>query len=321
MIGAVTRIDSGNLTLKPDAGGEVTITLLPGVSFRRVAPGETNLQKATTIGVTDIHAGDRVLARGTAPGQAALVVVISQSDITQKQAADRADWEKRGVSGTVAAVSTDTLTLRARTLTGDTQIVLSLGANGVVRRYAPDSIRFADAIPAKWAEIRVGDQVRARGERTSVGVVAEEVVAGTFRTIAAVVGGSGNAGDLQITELESKKKITLKLTADTSLRRLSPQTAQVIAARVRPELAGKGKNDGKAAPDFAQMVERSPAIKVADLQSGDALVISIIAGASADRMTAISVIAGVEPILTKPGTQEMSLGSWDINLGGGLGAP
>ena len=113
MIGAVTRIDSGNLTLKPDAGGEVTITLLPGVSFRRIAPGETNLQKATTIGVTDIHAGDRVLARGTAPGQAALVVVISQSDITQKQAADRADWEKRGVSGTVAAVSTDTLTLRA----------------------------------------------------------------------------------------------------------------------------------------------------------------------------------------------------------------
>jgi hypothetical protein len=53
------------------------------------------------------------------------------------------------------------------------------------------------------------------------------------------------------------------------------------------------------------------------LKTGDALVISSTVGANADRVTAISLVAGVEPILTKPGTQEMTLGNWTAVGGGG----
>jgi hypothetical protein len=65
------------------------------------------------------------------------------------------------------------------------------------------------------------------------------------------------------------------------------------------------------------MLDNSPTISLADLKVGDAIVVSSTVGASADRVTAIKLLAGVEPILTKPGTQEMSLGGWSLGGGGG----
>ena len=67
------------------------------------------------------------------------------------------------------------------------------------------------------------------------------------------------------------------------------------------------------------MIERSPNIALADLKAGDAIVVSSTVGAVADRITAITLLSGVEPILTKPGTQVMSLGSWSLDMGGGIG--
>ena len=68
---------------------------------------------------------------------------------------------------------------------------------------------------------------------------------------------------------------------------------------------------------MTQMLDNSPAITLADLKVGDAIVVSSTVGAAADKVTAIKLLAGVEPILTKPGTQEMSLGGWSLGGGGG----
>src|SRR5579862_424501 len=67
-VGLVTRIDAAEkqIVLKTDAGVEVTVSLQPTASFRRVAPGENDLRNAATIALADINAGDRVLARGRA---------------------------------------------------------------------------------------------------------------------------------------------------------------------------------------------------------------------------------------------------------------
>jgi hypothetical protein len=65
------------------------------------------------------------------------------------------------------------------------------------------------------------------------------------------------------------------------------------------------------------MIDRSPTITAADLKTGDAIVVESTVGATAGRVTAITLVAGVEPILTKPGTREMSLGSWSLEAGGG----
>jgi hypothetical protein len=64
------------------------------------------------------------------------------------------------------------------------------------------------------------------------------------------------------------------------------------------------------------MLDRAPTVTLADLKPGDALIVSSTVGASTDQMTVITLLAGVEPILTKPGTREMALGSWSL---GGIG--
>lgn len=65
------------------------------------------------------------------------------------------------------------------------------------------------------------------------------------------------------------------------------------------------------------MFDRAPSITAADLKAGDAIVVSSTVGAASDKITAITLFAGVEPILTKPGSREMALGDW--NMGGDLG--
>ena len=341
-IGAVTKIDAEakTLVLKTDAGAEVPVQILPTVTVRRVAPGETSLNNAATIALGDIAVGDRVLARGVSANQtvsATLLVVMSQSDIAKKQAADRADWDRRGVMGIVTNVSAESIVIKSRTLAGSSQITITPGAKASIRRYEPDSVNFADAKPVSLGDIKVGDQIRARGTKSADGasMVAEELVGGAFKTIAGVIVSiDAQAGEMRINNIETKKPVTVKVNKDSNMRKLPPQLAQMLAVRIHPEWArtvpaakpaapptGGAPVAGAApaaAPDFQQMVDRSPNITLADLKAGDALVISSTVGATADRITAITLMAGVEPILTKPGTQQMSLGTWSLDMGGAI---
>jgi len=322
-VGVVTNIDAANatLTLKTDAGPEVLVTMLPNVGYRRVAPGESDLSKAVAIALSDISRGDRVLARGQKKDQsvaASLIVVISRDDLAKKQEAERADWKGRGVAGVVSAITPDSLTIPLRTASGAKPLTIAALPNAVIRVYAPDSVKFAEAKPGKWSDIKVGDQVRARGARTPDGskLLAEEIVTGTFKTMAAVVTAVDAAeGRIRVNNIDTKKPMVVRVTADSVLRRLQPQVAQTIALRVHPELAaGRGTPAGGAAPDTQQLLESSPGISVADLKAGDAIVVSSTVGAAADQITAITLYAGVERILTKPGTQVMALGSWSVDF-------
>jgi hypothetical protein len=69
------------------------------------------------------------------------------------------------------------------------------------------------------------------------------------------------------------------------------------------------------------MLDRAPKIALADLMPGDAMIISSTVGASADQVTAITLVAGVEPILTAPGRKDMVLGEWSLGVDLGGGAP
>jgi Cu/Ag efflux protein CusF len=326
-VGTVTKIDAAahTLSLKTDAGAEVQVSMASTARFRRVEPGQTSLKGAATIQFSDISVGDRVLARGSKENQsvdATLIVVMSRSDIAKKQEAERADWDKRGVTGLVTAVSPDSITMNVRTLAGAKSLTIVPADHAMVRRYAPDSVKFEDAKPSTLAAIKIGDQVRARGDKNQDGsqMTAEEIVSGTFKTIAGVVLSiDAQANTLQIRDLETKKPVTVKIEHDSSMHKLEPMLAQLIAARVHGEVAapgGRGFGGGRGG-DLQQMLERSPAITLADLKPGDAVVVSSTVGTTAGTITAITMLAGVEPILTKPGTQEMSLGSW--NPGGGIG--
>jgi hypothetical protein len=344
-VGLVTKIDAAEkqIVLKTDAGAEVTVSLQPTASFRRVAPGENDLRNAATIAFTDISAGDRVLARGRVSEDqktavATLVVVMSQADIAKKQASERADWDKRGVIGVVTAVSPSDIAITVRGAGAAKPLIITPGPNAQIRRYSPESTKFTDAKPSTLAEIRTGDQVRALGDKNEDGskMTAQEIVSGSFRELAATILSIDAAkSELRVNDLASKRPVVLKINAESNLRKLPPQMAQMLAARNRPPEPGAsrearpaGAPEGRAGRgpggrgELTQMLDRIPKVTLADLKAGDAIIVLSTVGPAQDQLTAITMLAGVEPILTKPGTKEMELGSWSLGgVGGDAGTP
>jgi hypothetical protein len=82
--------------------------------------------------------------------------------------------------------------------------------------------------------------------------------------------------------------------------------------------AGNSAGPGGRTPDFQQFLARLPAASIADLQKGDVVMIVATQGATPGDATAISVIGGVELLLTASprGAREM-LSPWSLGGGGG----
>src|SRR6266481_1767803 len=186
-IGEVKVIDAAGrqLIVKTDAGSLVT-----------VAPGEKTLNNATKITFGDVGEGDRVWARGKVADDhksvpAVALIVMNKADIAKKQEAERAEWKRRGILGIITALKPESkeITISSRSLMGQQAVTIPVSDKVEMRRYAPDSIKFADAKPAGFAELKVGDQLRALGERSADGLsfTPEKVVTGAFRNVAGTV--------------------------------------------------------------------------------------------------------------------------------------
>ena len=81
-------------------------------------------------------------------------------------------------------------------------------------------------------------------------------------------------------------------------------------------------NNGAGAPDFQQMLSRMPAVSVTDLQKGDAVILVATEGNSTSGPTAITLLAGVEPILSAAptGTRASTiLSPWNLGAPAGAG--
>ena len=109
-----------------------------------------------------------------------ILIVNTKADIEKKRETERAEWQARGVVGTVSAVNAagKEITISTRTPEGPKPVVIAASGEAVkLRRYAPDSIKFADAKSSTFEEVKVGDQLRAKGERSADGarLTAEEV--------------------------------------------------------------------------------------------------------------------------------------------------
>jgi len=355
VVGAVQAIDSANgqITLLTDDGKTVKIVPHAGAKFLRLPPGEKIMANAKPIAAGDIGAGDRVLARGElsedkAALAASTLVVMTKADIARKQQADQAEWQKRGVNGPVTAVDAKAgeVTINTRTAEGMKPLIIAVGDKTTVSRYAPDSVKFADAKLGAVADIKPGDQVRALGVKSEDGThyAAEELVSGSFRNVAAtVISIDPVAHVMKVTDLSTKKPLLVRVNSDSTMRKLPEMVAKMIAARAAGGAGGPGGAGGAQRPqgtppaaggaargappgqgghgDMQQMLERMPAMKLEDLKPGDAIIVSSTVGADPAEVTAITLVAGVEPILSAapPGSQRaMMLGSWnmDMNMGG-----
>jgi hypothetical protein len=357
VVGKVKAVADNVITLTTDAGDDLNIQLGEASRLLRAEPGQKDLKSAAPVRAQDVQPGDRLLARGrfSEDGKflvASTVLLMKAADVSAKQEHDREEWRLHGVGGLVSGVDLagQAITISVPGFGGNKTVKITAVKNTIVRRYAPDSIKFDDAKTASLAEVKSGDQLRARGDRSSDGseLSAQEIVFGTFRNIAGTVISTDAAKKkLIVTDLATKKLVVLDISADSQLRKLLPMIAQRIATRLKggpPEGGGPagvgsvppagmprpggGPPNGEGAngrtagpPDFQQMLSRMPAVTLADLQKGDAVMIVSTEGTASAAPKAVTLLTGVEPILVASpdrGRAAMLLSPW--NLGEALGA-
>jgi hypothetical protein len=233
-LGEVKTIDAAakQLTIQTDAGATVSVTVTDKTSYKKLAPGEKSLANATDTTLAEVGEGDRIMARGTVDVEhksvpALQIIVMTKGDLAKKQDAERAEWRRRGIVGVISALKPDTkeITISHRAMGGTQAIVMQVSDKTEMRRYAPDSIKFADAKPGNFGELKVGDQLRALGDRTEdpLRFNPQKIVSGSFRTIGGVVTAVDPAtGEIKINELEKKTPLTIVVKHDAVLRRFPP---------------------------------------------------------------------------------------------------
>jgi hypothetical protein len=353
-VGTIKSISGNTITLTTSVGTDVTIQVQDATKLVRIAPGQKDLKDATPIQLADIQPGDRILVRGTLADDgkavvAASIVAMKKADIADKQSRDREEWQKHGTGGLVSSVdaSSNSISVALPAVGEKKSVAIHLSKDTVLRRYAPDSVKFDDAKPAPLDQIKPGDQLRARGTRSVDGAefTADEIVSGTFRNIAGTISAlDASAGTITVQDLTSKKPITVKITAESQLRKLPQPMAQRIAARLKgtpPDATSPAAASGNAAPasgnaasggsggmgrpggggtaDLQQVISRMPPATLADLQRGDAVMIVATEGGPNTPSTAITLLGGVEPILEASPKSSPStiLSPWSLSSGGG----
>jgi hypothetical protein len=356
-VGTIKSISGNSITLTTDTGTDVNIVIQEGARLVGVAPGQKDLNGASPLQLQDLQIGDRLLVRGKLADDgksvlAASVIVMKKTDIAEKQVHEREEWQRHGVGGLVNSVdaSAGAIAITTNGLGPNKDVVIHISKDTILRRYAPDSVKFDDAKPSPLNEIVAGDQLRARGTRSADGkeLTADEIVSGSFRNIAGpITAMDPGASTISVQDLLSKKTITLKITLDSQLRKLPPPMAQGIALRLKGAPADTASNSSASTPaaprgdvpqrgspggirgggggDLQQAIGRMPPASLADLQKGDAVMIVATQEAPESRSTVITLLGGVEPILEaspKNGASTL-LSPWSLSSapGGDAGSP
>ncbi|HVF50168.1 MAG TPA: hypothetical protein VNA19_08790 [Pyrinomonadaceae bacterium] len=375
VIGEVAAVDMSakQLFVKTNAGSVVVVGVADSTTYMRLPPGESSLTKATKSTFAEISAGDRVFARGKVADDrkamvARMLIINTKADIEKKQEADRAEWKRRGIVGVVSALNpaTKEITLQARGPEAKPVIIPTTGTVKL-RRYAPDSVKFSEAKPSTFEELKVGDQLRAKGDKSEDGTRfnAEEVVTGSFRTVVGTITGVDAAtNQIKINTLQGNQPVTVVVSRDSMLKMIPADFAAMMMQRAagggapgapgaatpaqggagtRPPAAttaGQGSTTppatagGPAAGgppagggmrrmgDMQEMMDRLPPTSVAELKPGSMVVFST-TGTDPTRVTAIQLVAGIEPLVAmmsgRPGGGRGPGGGGGAGAGGGAG--
>jgi hypothetical protein len=261
------------------------------------APGALDLSHAQPAKITDIAREDRVLVSFVAGmAEARRIVLISATAIERRNAAERADWEKRGLSGAVVSREGDRIVLETRSPQGAQHTTIVVTPKTGIRRYAPDSVKFTEAEPSTLDAIAVGDQLRTRGDRSADGasLTADDIVFGTFlTTVGSVTAVNKETGEMSIADLASKQPLTIRLTADTQIKKM-PDLREMVFGHPK---AGGSQESARPAGSMAEMLQQLPAGSIDDLKVGSSVAVTSTRGARADRVTGIMVIANIGGLL------------------------
>ena len=253
-IGTIKAISGSTLTLAPEAGSEMAVTVAPNAKIARVNPGSKDL---APIQLSDLQVGDTVRVRGHASADGKSingleVIVITRSAVAAVTDQIRQDWQKRGLGGIVDSIDagTGTVNISVPGISGKKTLVVHTSASTIMYRYAPDSAKPEDAKRIELQGVKIGDQLRARGNRNADGteIMAEEIYTGVFpKFVGTIKSIDTNTGTLSVLDLATKKTVQLKVTADSQLHKIPAEMAQRFAARLKGNMpAGTPGSGGPA---------------------------------------------------------------------------
>ncbi len=322
--GSVDVVLSGKTEFKRVPPENPVLKAAVASTFQEIAVGDR-------LAVSGIFAADKK----TMPAKS--VYLMTKTDIAQKQTKESEQWRTRGVSGKVVSVNPQNkqITIEVRGLANSSNVVLTPKENAKFRRYAPDSVKYSETKASSVSEIKPGDMLRALGDKSADGAAftAEEVLTGAFQTVAGTVKTIDAAkGEVVIADFQTKKDVTITVGQSSTLKKFPEEMAQRMAMMqaaggagggIRPAGQRQNRPDGGMRPPqtgnpqgenrnqggqgrggmrggqggIDDMLERFPNITVADLKFGDMIAVSSTKSADSTRITAIKLLAGVEPFL------------------------
>jgi len=329
-LGPVTAVSVGGLTLTDSkTNTPITVTVPATVKILVVAPGSTDLKSATSGSLADVAIGDKALVTGTAGDTgdtltAVRVVLMKATAIAQSHQAEEAAWTQ-GSGGIVKSI--DPAAGIVVISSGMKSITVSTTPHTIVRHYSGDSVRFEDAVLTKLSDIKPGDQLRVRGAKSAdgAGITADEIVAGSFHNYSGLIASIDAASStITLKDLATKKTVSVTVTPNSDIHRIPLQMATMLAARMKgttaatPGTAPAAPAAQRAGADLSQMLSRLPTETLGGLKVNDAvMIVATSPVADSVKSNAVTVLAGVDPILTAAPTGEMTLSPWSV----GSGAP
>ncbi|QQS42452.1 MAG: hypothetical protein IPM63_05810 [Acidobacteriota bacterium] len=302
--------------------GVIDSILVSTTKFKKLPPDNLSLKAATDSSLEELSVGDRVLLTGQVSADKKSIVttgvyLVKASDLAAQQAKQRAEWQSRGISGRVTAVdqAAGTITVEMRGITGAATILTVSAKEGAkFLRYSPESPRYSDALSSNLGEIEAGDMIQALGDRNAEAntFAAEEIITGAFQTVAGTVKSvDADKNEVTITDLVNEEDLVIAVNASSLLKKFPEEAAQRLAGfqammgsggqgrpgggQARPAGEGQGRPGGRM--DLNEMLNRFPTITVSDLKPGDMIAVSSPKGKDPGRLTAIKLLAGVEPFI------------------------
>lgn len=347
---AVKTDKSGDTTVKFDDKTSFLRLPVGETDVKKATPA-----KSSDVGTGDrilarVHTDDPT-------GQPALTFYITkQADIAQRNQKTLDEWKTQSVTGTAKSIDPAAKQIVMSVSGGRgpaKDVTLDMSAPNVSYERYRSALAKYEADNTMMASIHVGDRLQVLGTKNAdqTQIKVEAIQSGLFKSIPVMIKSIDSAtSEITATDIVSKKPITIVIRADTSMKRLDDATAAMLARRLNPSAAQGGRGGrGQGGPppsadgggfaggrgrgpggdggggrggggfDLAKILETQPTIHLADLKAGEPLVINFSAENDMSKLTAMSLVAGVDPILrAAPANGPDPLGgNWNLGGGGG----
>ena len=360
-VGVVKSVEEKKVVLETK-DGMLDVILISQTTYKRMSPDKLSLKAAQDATFADVAVGDRVLVTGKISFDSKNIItktvyLVKGADIKAIEDKEKREWQTRGVTGRVKAVDAvaKEITVEMRGITGSvTTLKVTPKEQIKYLRYSPTSVKYRDAVASEFTTIQAGDMLRALGDRSAdqQSFKAEQILTGAFVTVSGTVKAiDAEKNEITITDLKTKKDVTIAVNDDSLLKKFPLETAERLArmqlmmkmraSGVQPPRArnrsgatqtggkeeskntkstdakkrgeagertgarrgggqrrgGRAGRRGMRGGDINEMINRFPTIKVTDLKVGDMIAASSPKGKDPNRLTAIKLLAGVEPFV------------------------